>query len=169
LGKVFFTADQHFGHEQIMKYENRPFFGEAIMDETMIENWNAVVNPDDLVFVLGDVSFYDKEKTTEIIKRLNGSKNLIKGNHDSENNQWYRDCGFDEVSEFPVIYKDWFVLSHEPPHYYNETMPFFYIFGHVHGTPLYPIVTKQSACVCVERWKYFPVSEAELIQRVKAL
>jgi len=115
----------------------------------------------------GDVSFYNKEKTTEIISQLNGKKVLVKGNHDQRDNQWWLDVGFDEVSNYPFVYKEWFVIQHEPPTYMNEATPYFYIYGHVHGTDMYKTITKQTACVSVERWDYTPVELDKIIELVK--
>lgn len=54
------------------------------MDETIIENWNKVVKPDDRVYHLGDTMLNDNEKGIECFKRLNGQIFLIWGNHDTE-------------------------------------------------------------------------------------
>ncbi len=160
--KIFLIADTHFGHENIIKYENRPFDDLKDMDEVMIKKWNSVVGKDDIVYHLGDVSFYNKEKTKAIISRLNGKKILIKGNHDKDSNQWWRDVGFFEVSEYPIILNEWVILQHTPPTYINEAMPYYYIYGHVHNTEMYQTITKTSACVCVERWDYTPVDIEEI-------
>lgn len=78
---IWFTSDQHYGHYNIIKYCNRPFSSVDEMNEAMIENWNKVVQPDDIVYCLGDVSmsfhFIEKHST-----RLVGKKYLVPGNHD---------------------------------------------------------------------------------------
>ena len=167
MQKVFLTADMHFGHENIIKYENRPFANAEAMDGTIINNWNKTVSKNDTVIVAGDVSFYGQEKTAEIVRQLNGRKILIKGNHDKRKNNWWMDVGFDEVSSYPIIYKGWFVIQHEPPTYYNDATPYFYIYGHVHGSEMYRTVTKQTACVSVERWDYTPVNLEKIIELAK--
>lgn len=81
--KIFFTSDLHFGHENVIRFDNRPFNTVAEMDEEMIKRWNAKVGKGDIVYVLGD--FIWKAATNEavsIIRRLNGQIILIKGNHD---------------------------------------------------------------------------------------
>ncbi len=160
--KKFFIADTHFGHKNIINYEKRPFQNIREMDEFMINKWNEVVSSNDIVYHLGDVSFYNKEKTKEIISKLNGKKVLIKGNHDDRSNEWFREVGFDEVSEYPIVLDEWVILQHEPPTYINDFMPYYYLYGHVHGTEMYQSVTKSSACVCVERWGYAPVDIDEI-------
>lgn len=66
MPNVFFTSDLHFGHKNIIRFDNRPFFSVEEMDKTLIENWNRKVSADDTVYVLGDISWYNDEKTTEI-------------------------------------------------------------------------------------------------------
>jgi len=81
--KVFFTADMHFGHENVLRFDKRPFKTVAEMDEELIRRWNAKVGKGDLVYVLGD--FIWKSSTNDapgLIKSLNGQIILIKGNHD---------------------------------------------------------------------------------------
>ena len=52
--RLFFTSDTHFNHTNILQYCNRPFKIVDQMNETIITNWNNVVEPDDIVFHLGD-------------------------------------------------------------------------------------------------------------------
>mgnify|MGYP001318803518 CR=1 FL=1 len=79
---IFFIADTHFGHQNIIQYDNRPFKSVEEMDAEMIRRWNLRVSGGDTVYILGDFSWYNTRKTTELLRRLNGSKRLIKGNHD---------------------------------------------------------------------------------------
>ena len=57
---VFFTADLHIGHANIIKLNKRPFKTIEEMDNALIDNWNAKVTPNDTVYILGDV-FFDGE------------------------------------------------------------------------------------------------------------
>ena len=77
MNKHFVIADLHFSHKNIIEYEKRPFENVQQMNETIIKKWNSVVSKNDTVFVLGDVSFTNKEETKEIVSRLNGRKVLI--------------------------------------------------------------------------------------------
>lgn len=151
-------SDPHFGHDKILKYEERPFKNIEEMDKVMIDNWNGVVGKYDKVFVLGDVSFHHKERTTEIIKSLKGHKILIKGNHDKQSNQYWLDCGFQEVSKYPIILiNQGIVLSHQPVE--NDIGILKNYHGHVHSNienyeKLNPSKFK---CVSVELIKYTPI------------
>lgn len=164
--RVFFTADTHFGDSNIIKYENRPFSCTEEMDSTLIYNWNNTVSEEDKVFLVGDFSAYGFEKSREICQKLNGEKFLVMGNHDTENEQYYYECGFSGVSLYPIIYENFWIISHEPL-YINRNMPYANIFGHVHANPLYKDVSEQSFCVSIERTDYRPVEFSEIKRRIQ--
>jgi calcineurin-like phosphoesterase family protein len=79
---IWFTADTHFGHDNIRKYCHRPFSSVEEMNERIISNWNDVIRPGDFVYHLGDFAFHNGEVNA---KRLAGLIILIKGNHDKIN------------------------------------------------------------------------------------
>jgi calcineurin-like phosphoesterase family protein len=81
---TFFTSDLHFGHARVIEYSNRPFKNVDEMDEALVANWNAVVQPNDTVYLVGDVSFHRHEKTLALLSRLQGNIGLILGNHDKK-------------------------------------------------------------------------------------
>ena len=164
-GKIFFVADTHFGHEAMIRFENRPFKDIRDMEQKIIKNWNETVAQEDRVFVLGDFAFGDKAEVTRLCRSLNGKKTLVLGNHDTQSPGWYRECGFDEASAWPIIIEGFWILSHEPL-YINENMPYANIFGHVHGNPTYKDFCRQSICVCVERSGYRPISFEDIRRRV---
>jgi calcineurin-like phosphoesterase family protein len=154
MQKVFFISDHHFGHSHIIDFESRPFSNVEEMNSGMIDCWNSVVGRDDKVFHLGDFSFLNKEKTQSIVSKLNGYKHLIMGNHDrGRTRSWWLDAGFDEVSEYPIVYGGFFILSHEPM-YMNKQMPYANIHGHIHGQKY---EGNQYINVSVEQWAYKPV------------
>ena len=81
--KVFFTADTHWGHENVIEFDTRPFKTVEEMDAELIRRWNAKVGKGDLVYVLGDMIWKTRNDTAEaLIRSLNGQIILIKGNHD---------------------------------------------------------------------------------------
>lgn len=79
---IFFTADTHFGHANILKLCGRPFDTIEEMNEKMIDNWNDRVKGTDTVYIVGDMFFRCSDAET-ILKRLKGKKRLVIGNHDS--------------------------------------------------------------------------------------
>lgn len=84
MGEIFFTSDTHFCHNQGFLYEPRGFSSIEEHDETIVENWNKVVKPEDRVIHLGDVMLNNNEKGIEYIKRLNGEICIVWGNHDTD-------------------------------------------------------------------------------------
>lgn len=83
MSETWFTADTHFGHARINEYCNRPFKDAKEMDECLIENWNSRVKSTDWVYHLGDFCFPKYADPEEYLKKLNGAKILIYGNHDT--------------------------------------------------------------------------------------
>lgn len=79
---VFFTADTHFNHLNVIKYCNRPYDSIEHMNESIIARWNKHVKQDDIVYHLGDFLFGNRDLFPEFWNRLNGQKMLIVGNHD---------------------------------------------------------------------------------------
>lgn len=161
---IFFIADTHFSEDNIRKYENRPFTDITEMNEFMLGEWNKTVNNEDLVYVLGDFGANNHESS--ILKQLNGIKYLIKGNHDIQSNEFYRNAGFREVYDCPIILDNFWILSHEPL-YVNENMPYANIFGHVHNSPMIKTYSSQHYCVSVERINYSPISFLEIMDKIK--
>lgn len=80
--KTFVVSDLHFGHTNMIKYENRPFQDVEEMDASLIEQWNKTVAETDIVYILGDFTLRNVEYAADIIKKLNGIKTLVLGNHD---------------------------------------------------------------------------------------
>ena len=83
---TWFVSDTHFGHKNIIKYCRPEFTDVDQMNEHMIEQWNSVVKPDDRVIHCGDIMFGNKDYFAyNIFPRLNGTIELIIGNHDNVN------------------------------------------------------------------------------------
>lgn len=137
MGKVFYISDLHFGHKNILAYDNRPFKTVEEHDEELLCRWNNKVSIDDDVWILGDISWYNATKTIEIFKRLNGTKHLCIGNHDKKllRNKDIRDL-FTEIVDYKEIQFDngeGIVLSHYPiPCYNNHFYGWYHLYGHVH-------------------------------------
>jgi calcineurin-like phosphoesterase family protein len=80
---IRYIADLHFDHTEIIAYDNRPFDTVEEMNETLIRNWNSVVGPEDLTYILGDFCAEGADRWRQHLTRLNGRKRLILGNHDN--------------------------------------------------------------------------------------
>ena len=163
MGKIYFIADTHFGDDKIRRYENRPFADTTQMDAELIRRWNETVTEEDIVYHLGD--FGGEGREAEILQSLHGIKYLVKGNHDKKSNEAYRQAGFTEVYDLPVILESFWMLSHDLL-YINTNMPYANIFGHVHNSPIIKDYSRQHYCVSVERIDYRPISFEEIKRRV---
>lgn len=155
---IYLIADLHLYHKNIIDYCNRPFKSIDEQIEAIVNNWNKVVSSSDTTFILGDIDLLrprsSKErmnKVSSIIQSLNGIKYLIKGNHDELPDEWYLDNGISWVSKYPIIYEEWYILSHYPL-FVNEKLPYINIHGHVHNTQHRP------ECAIVCKSKYVNVS-----------
>lgn len=82
---LFFTADTHFNHANILRFCNRPFADVEEMNETIITRWNQVIGNDCHVFHLGDFCQGGSAEWSRLLDRLNGKIHLIVGNHDLKN------------------------------------------------------------------------------------
>ena len=178
MSNRFVISDTHFGHTNSwakFKLPNgdplRPFTSTEEMDEAMVERWNAVVGPHDTVYHLGDVVI--NRKSLHHVKRLNGKKRLIRGNHDIFKDQDYRDAGFESLYGVRV-FVDKFILSHIPLHPECVTDRFrVNVHGHLHANEVmrglsYREVDPRYLCVCVEHTNYTPLSFDEVEARIKA-
>ena len=79
--RIFFTADTHWGHRNIIRYCQRPFADVDEMNEALITNWNSTIGKDDIVFHLGDFAMGGSAEWCRLLERLNGRIYLILGNH----------------------------------------------------------------------------------------
>lgn len=163
MGKIFFIADTHFGHEKIIKLCNRPFENLQDMQNQLIQKWNNKVSNEDTVYILGDFCFkMSKQDAIQILNILNGKKVLVKGNHDKYVGQRDFDECFEKICDIVQINEDklQMVLCHYPiidyaGMYYGAKM----IYGHIHNKY---IPHKDMYCVSVECVNYEPVTWAEI-------
>ncbi|MDD5164256.1 MAG: phosphoesterase [Patescibacteria group bacterium] len=132
---IYFTADTHFGHTNIIKYCNRPFKSVDEMNESLIEEWNKVVGEDDTIYHLGDFSWDDIELVKSILKRLNGKKFFCFGSHDKHMSQL--SGYFKEMKESFLIKteEDQFIFLNHYIHkeWHLSHYGAWHLFGHSHG------------------------------------
>lgn len=82
---IYFTSDTHFHHDNILVYCNRPYSSVDEMNTGIIDIWNSIVKPNDIVYHLGDFSFKGYWKgIAEVLVNLNGRINVVPGNHDGK-------------------------------------------------------------------------------------
>jgi len=79
---IYFTADLHFRHDNIIRHCNRPFRSVEEMDKRLVENWNKTVKSNDEIYILGDLTMKGAEVANDFLRKLKGIKYLVRGNHD---------------------------------------------------------------------------------------
>ena len=172
---VYLTSDTHFGHSNIIQYEHRDIrmniSGVMEHDSKLIENWNKVVKPKDLVIILGDFSFHKPEETMNILKQLHGDKILIEGNHDCmflKNKRFDRSL-FKLITEYKEFHWHGYhiCLMHYPiqsfKHMDKSTNPYIHLHGHIHSIPYE--VPKHSYNVGTDVNNFTPIHIKDAIQK----
>lgn len=137
---IYYISDLHFGHKNILAFDNRPWFTVKEMDRNLIERWNSKVTAKDIVYVLGDFSWYNRKDTEDILKQLNGEKALVLGNHDIIPEAG---SGFDVAWDYVTIFDDGqpVILSHYPIASFNGMFDgWVHLYGHVHNSAQHNIV-----------------------------
>lgn len=147
---IWLISDTHFGHENILRYAGRPFATAADMDAAMVARWNALVQPSDKVYHLGDVAM--RKEALAVVRQLHGHKRLIRGNHDIFRTKDYLAAGFEEVMGVRVLAEC--LLSHFPVHPGSMGRYRGNLHGHLHQQPA---PEGRYRNVCVEWTDYQPV------------
>lgn len=136
---IFFTADLHFHHRNIITYCNRPFNNVAEMNAYLIQTWNSQVDVNDIVYFLGDFSINKKAVFDEsLVRQLNGIKHLILGNHDkfTQEKNRYITAGWSSVQtqihQFPLKNGIRINMIHHPPVNNSNNRNHIYLHGHSH-------------------------------------
>ena len=157
----------HFGHKNIITYCNRPFLSTDEMDQTIINNWNLVVGLDDLVYVVGDITMgFSKARMKAIFESLNGTKILIRGNHDKGHIPYA--CFENVTDRIHIIGDDYnFILIHDPSEASaNHLDDQKYLCGHLHSNA-HDRVYRNWIDVGVDANNYTPISLDECIKIFK--
>lgn len=136
-----FTSDLHFGHNRIVEFTNRAVDCGSQSNHTqwLIDLWNTEVSAGDVVYHLGDFSFFKKyEDVAGVACQLKGNKIFIKGNHDRREHldqlvkddlivAWY-DYKEIKLGEIPVV------LFHYPiASWHKQGYGAYHLHGHSHG------------------------------------
>jgi len=161
MGRIWFTADQHFGHENIIDYCVRPFRSAAKMDNFIISKYREVVKEEDTVYFIGDLTIKGPQYhgyLEYIMGHLVGRKILILGNHDKFNPFTYMELGFQSVHTILDIGD--YILVHDPAIAtgLNDRK---WLCGHVHT--VFKMAKHGTVLnIGVDQWGFYPVSEEEV-------
>lgn len=153
----YVISDLHLGHENIIRYCERPFDDVEQMNQTIIENWNERVSDDDQVLFLGDLSHNSEGMTPDAwLQHLNGDILFVRGNHDSGVSQ---NAPVNVVENCAITHGRYrFYCQHRPP---ENTLSGWTLHGHVHNNePLvHPFIhpSRQTVNVSCELLDYKPI------------
>ena len=162
---IWFTADTHFDHHNILKASYRPFDSVEDMNEAIIGNWNKVVKPNDEVYHLGDFCWKTQvDRWAYFVGRLNGTISLIKGNHDAGRKQIAH--LFKEVEWLKVLRyeKQRITLCHYAMRtWYCSHYGTYQLYGHSHGTS---IPEGKQMDVGIDANNFFPISIEKVMSKM---
>lgn len=170
---IWFTCCTHYNHAKLLTFRNwvgeleRPEFSNVDeMNQCLMEHWNEVVKPNDIVYHLGDVFFGPKEKFEKDFKKFNGIKRLVLGNHDnvkyiSNSNFFSRVYTDISLSNFGIF------ASHRPAHVsqmydFRNKKNLVNVHGHIHRNPS---PGERYFNVCVEQNNYYPFHLDEIQEK----
>ena len=170
MPSVFLVSDTHFGHAGVCRFtcddgvtKIRPWTDPNEMDEEMVKRWNETVGKNDKVYHLGDVVI--NRRCLATLRRLNGDKVLIKGNHDIFKLQDYLPH-FRDIRGYHVMNN--IILSHVPVHPESSGRFRANIHGHLHQRR----VLKDGEIdpfyfnVSVEQTDFRPILFEEVLKRI---
>ena len=136
--KYLVTADEHYGHENVINYSVRPYKNADEMNQSLIDNANSITNDNDITFHVGDVSINkSNEYIIDILNQIKGKHILIKGSHDRWEPEKYdsnKKINFVGHIFEKKVGKNYFVFCHYPMRswprsHYNSIL----LYGHSHG------------------------------------
>ena len=173
---IFFTADTHFYHENIIKYCNRQFDSLDDMNGELIKRWNRKIGRNETVYIIGDFMlpwmFKSEEKAfyrlVWLCGTLNGRKVLILGNHDYYKPREYLEAGIESVHTSLELNLDGLgrtVLVHDPCVATCELFKATWLVGHVHTVFKY-IPERRVFNVGVDQHDYAPVSLPDIVAEI---
>ena len=149
----FFTSDEHYGHNNVISFCNRPFKDSYEMDQEIIKRHNEVVAKNDIVIHGGDFAYRNKISVNNYIDKLNGNHIFLKGSHDKWNkNGSYLWEGM--IEDHYVIVCHYAMLTWPRSHYGS-----WQLFGHSHGSlPVERYNSKKQYDIGVDNNDFYPVS-----------
>jgi len=157
---IWFTADLHLGHFNIIKYTKRPFKNIEEMDDTLIQNWNKYIDKHDIVIYLGDFCYKDLDPG-KYLDQLNGHITFIKGNHDNPNSL---DAVIDHL--VLVMYNIPVFCVHNPLDFSNSYR--LNLVGHVHDKwKVKKVGRSYLVNVGIDVWNYCPVTFMQILKAIE--
>ncbi len=185
MSRIWITSDLHIGHNREFVYQDRGFNNIEEHDEKLVNNWNELIETEDMVYVLGDVMLKhdladdDFSYGMSLLKQLNGKLTIIRGNHDSVGKiERYKTCANVVRAgdaalylEYPDIGRYHFYLSHYPTVVSHEKLKpvksaLINIYGHTHQKEHFYNGHPYMYCACLDAHELKPVLLDDIIDEV---
>ena len=170
---VWFAADFHLGHHNIIRYCDRPFRNTEEMDQHILERLNASVKASDVLYFLGDFCIGGKARALAYRQQVQCKKIIaVPGNHDKEIRKlaeeflWLTDLAEVSVHGQPIV------LCHYAMRVWNHSHHgAWHLYGHSHGKlPESPTSLSMDVGVDTNQFQpwHFDEIKARLSERAKA-
>jgi calcineurin-like phosphoesterase family protein len=180
---IYLTSDLHFNHNREFIWKARGFTSVQEMNEEIIKRYNALVRPDDDVYILGDSSLGGGDEqilatNKALIEQLNGKLHIIRGNHDTDRRvAMYASC---KNVVGPILYAD--MIHYKGYHFYLSHFPTLTgnlekeslkqctcnLFGHTHQTTNFHMDMPYMYHVGVDSHDCKPVLLDDIIKEMEA-
>ena len=135
---IYYIADLHLGHENVIRFDKRPFNNIQEMEKVIVSNWNNRVHQDDTVYVLGDFAWAKENEWLPILAKFKGQINLIRGNHDPKQFSNSTRRLLHDIKDYKEIHDSGrqVILCHYPIPFYKHSNKdkYYMLYGHVHNT-----------------------------------
>lgn len=171
---IYLTSDLHLLHDKSFIWQPRGFKSIEEHDETIIANWNRIINDDDDVYILGDLILGDNDEGIEKLKRLKGKLHIIYGNHctDTRKNRYSELPNLVEASYATMLrYGKWnFYLSHYPTivgGIHNTKDKLWNLCGHSHTKDRFTDMEYKAYHVELDCHNNMPISIDDIILDIK--
>jgi calcineurin-like phosphoesterase family protein len=167
--RLLFWSDQHFSHNNIIKFSGRPFESVEHMNISMLQNYYNCVTDNDVVVFGGDIAFGSMDIARPMVSNLLGKKVLVLGNHEFDKKNEFRNYHiFEATTMCFVFYKKInnkicnVIVTHYPID--NKWLPenTINIHGHIHVH----LADKKNINMAVEHLEYRPKDLSEQIEQV---
>lgn len=117
MANIWLTSDLHLCHDREFVWKARGFNNVDEMNQAIVDRFNSVIQPEDTLYILGDVMLNDNAKAEQYLAQIKGKKIFIRGNHDTNIRvELYKKYTNEEIKYADVIKvkKKIIYLSHYP-------------------------------------------------------
>lgn len=168
---TWFTSDLHLHHNLLSGIRGYGYDDSEEMTSVVIDRYNSKISKNDTVYILGDFALVNNTKLPEVVKKLNGKKHLILGNHDNVNVNHNGGYGFESIYQYKEVKigEHRFILFHYPilSWHWIQNPKVFHLFGHVHGNMDESLIPYKCMDVGVDTNDLYPYHIDEVISHME--